>query len=207
MTHLVRRLPTKYWLYRRVGIAFLLISQCALHPQTKVEQRRAVNCHLRCTIQIDLRQWTPGAPSVLTGKIENLSEGSLETAVEPVLYLSSATSSAERDKYWAPVDLFRDRPLAVRRTSIRAGAEAIRAVPIQLKFTKKGDAIDFRIDAQHVRWARKISSVWPSQKLFSAVEPGLYDIHLVLESANGDSQSERIRIVVAASGPPKRKPN
>jgi Zn-dependent M28 family amino/carboxypeptidase len=83
-------------------------------------------------------------------------------------------------------------------------ADAIRARAIPLKFQKKGESISFRIDAQDVLWAREISSIWPSEKLFAAVEPGLYDIQLVLESESGDSESEKLPITVG--GPARGKP-
>jgi hypothetical protein len=135
------------------------------------------------------------------GKVENLTEGSLEIHVQPILYLSSKTSSAERDKYWAPVDLFQGDPLpTVKRPMDQKGeVVAIKALPITLTFNKKGESIDFRIDARHVLWEREISSVWPSRELFAAVEPGSYDLHLVLETKSGDSESANAAVVVGAS--------
>jgi hypothetical protein len=51
----------------------------------------------------------------MRGKIEYLSDSTLEVRVAPILYLTPKTSSAERDKYWAPVDLLRDSPLGLEK--------------------------------------------------------------------------------------------
>jgi hypothetical protein len=190
-----------------LGITLILDVHLVGRAQTRVEEHRKINHNIRCTIQVQDREWTPVGPAVVRGKVENLTEGSLETYVQPILYLSSKTSSAERDKYWAPVDLFRDGPLLDKRPLGQKGEGiAIKATPIKLTFKNSGEAIDFRIDARHVLWGREISSVWPSRDLFAAVEPGSYDLRLVLETKSGDSESANVAVVVDASTPHEPKP-
>jgi hypothetical protein len=189
-------------------ITLILAAQVLAGAQTRVEEHREINHNIRCTIQVQDREWTPAAPAIVRGKVENLTEGSLEIHVQPILYLSSKTSSAERDKYWAPVDLFQDAPLPTDKRSMdqKGKIVAIKLLPIKLSFNKKGDAIDFRIDARHVLWEREISSVWPSRKLFVAVDPGSYDLWLVLATKSGDSESANVAVIVGASTPSGPRP-
>jgi hypothetical protein len=84
----------------------------------RVEEHRKTNNTIRCTIQVPSPVRSPTTPAIARGKVENLSEGALEVRVVPVLYLLSKTSSAERDKYWAPVDLLRDGPLDLDKQAI-----------------------------------------------------------------------------------------
>ena len=191
-----------------LGITFILAAHLVARAQTKVEEHREINHNIRCTIQVQDREWSPAAPAIVRGRVENLTQGSLEIYVQPILYLSSKTSSAERDKYWAPVDLFQDGPLPTGKRPMEQRGEvvAIKALPIKLAFNKKGESIDFRIDARHVLWEREISSVWPSRELFATVEQGSYDLRLVLETKSGDSESANVAVVVGASAPHEPKP-
>jgi hypothetical protein len=194
--------------HRGLGITLVLSVQLLGTAQTRVEEHREINHNIRCTIQVQDREWTPAAPAIVRGKVENLVEGSLEIQVQPILYLSSKTSSAERDKYWAPVDLFQDGPLPIDKRPMDKEGEvvAIKALPIEFAFSKKAESIDFSIDARHVLWDREISSVWPSRELFTAVVPGSYDLRLVLETNSGDSQSANLAVVVGATTRHKPKP-
>ena len=191
-----------------LGITFSLAAHLVGVAQTRVKEHRQINHNIRCTIQVQDRKWTPAVPAFVRGKVENLTEGSLEIHVQPILYLSSKTSSAERDKYWAPVDLFQDTPLPVDKQPLGQKGEgvAIKAIPIKLTFQSRGEAIDFRIDARHIFWEREISSVWPSQELFAAVEPGSYDLRLVLGTKSGDCESANVAVVVETSIPHEPKP-
>jgi hypothetical protein len=195
-------------LCRCFGITLILAVQLVGGAQTRVEEPRKINRNIRCTIQVQDREWTPAAPAIVRGKVESLAEGSFEMQVQPILYLSSKTSSAGRDKYWAPVDLFRDGPLPVDKRPMDRKGEvvAIRALPTKLTFNNKGESIDFRIDARQVLWDREISSVWPSRELFAAVEPGSYDLRLVLETKSGDSESAKVTVVVGSGTPHEPKP-
>jgi hypothetical protein len=81
--------------------------------------------------------------------------------------------------------------------------EGIEPVPIHLRFSSKGDKIDFRIDAQHVLSAKEISSVWPSSAFFSTVKSDVYDLQLVLETRNGLGESPKVTISIDATKPAK----
>ena len=190
--------------YVHAGLALLLVSHAAgLSAQTRVPEMKAVNPNIRCTIRSESHNWNPAVPAVVTGTIENLSDGPLNIAVGPTLYLSPYPPTAQQDAYWAPVDVLNDSPLRLDKRPIGAKgkAEAIKPRLLQLKFKNKGDSIDFRIDAQHVLWDRVISSVWPSRRLFTVVQPGAYEVRLVLGSENGESKSNRERIAI--SKPPQ----
>jgi hypothetical protein len=191
-----------------IGIALILAARAAGMAQTRVEEHREINHNIRCTIQVEDRDWIPATPAIVHGKIENLTEGPLEIQVQPILYLSSKTSSAERDKYWGPVDLLRDGPLLVDKRPIdqKGDVIAMKPLPMKLTFSKKNESTDFRIDARHVLWEREISSVWPSRDLFAAVDPGSYDLRLVLKTKSGDSVSANVTVVVGAGASHVQKP-
>ena len=116
-----------------------------------------------CTIRVQDLKWTPAIPAIVSGKIENLSGGSLEEQLQPILYLSCKTPSAERDKYWAPVDLFGDRPLLTDERPLDQKGEVVAIKPIPVKLTfKKAEAVEFSFRCRHILWDGEISSNWPS---------------------------------------------
>jgi hypothetical protein len=178
-----------------VWVLPLLLQVAALNAQTRVVENKSQDPDIRCTIEVDRRDWKRDEPAAVIGTIENLFDGS----IMPTLYLSRPAFPRE-DTYWAPVDVLSDRPLSLdeRPFGSKSEAVAIRPKAPRLTFKKKGDSIHFRIDAQHILWDRTISSVWPSIKLFGIVEPGTYDVRLVLESERGECESDRVRVVVSA---------
>lgn len=182
-----------------LGIAVLLVFQSVATAQTRVEEHRKTNNTIRCTIQVQNPVWSPTTPAIVRGKVENVSGSTLEVPVTPILYLSSKTSSALRDSYWAPVDLLRDGPLGLDKQPMDQKGEvlAIKALPIKLVFNSKVQSIDFSVDARRVLWEKEISSVWPSRDLFAAVDPGAYDLRLVLETDSGDSESASVTVQVS----------
>jgi hypothetical protein len=135
---------------------------------------------------------------MVLGKIENLTPGSLDVEVVPILYLSSKTSNEPGDRFWAPVDLFHDGPLTTDRRPLNAKgrAVAIKARPIRLQFKNKGEIFSFRIDARNALWAKENSSVWPSLNLFSAVNSGAYELQMVLETDDGIAKSKEVAIQI-----------
>jgi hypothetical protein len=177
----------------------LLFQVALLNPQTRVFEKKSQNADIRCTIEVESREWKRDGQTAITGTIENLVDGPLDIPVAPTLYLSSPALSSE-DSYWAPVDLLKDCPLSLDKRSMgpNGGGVAIRQNALHLTFKKKGDSIHFRIDAQHILWDRTISSLWPSMKLFGVVRPGTYDVRVVLESRRGESESNRVKIIVSS---------
>jgi hypothetical protein len=150
-----------------LGIALSLVSQPLWTAQTKVEEQRKTNNAIRCTIQVQDAVWMPTTPAIVRGKVENLTEGALQ-------------------------------PLGLDKQPMDKKGEvvAIKALPINLVFSSKAQSIDFSIDARHVLWDRTISSAWPSRELFAAVDPGAYDLRLVLETETGDSESANVTVQV-----------
>jgi hypothetical protein len=187
----------------RSYLQFALTLALAFHPavmtaQSKVEQTIKTNRVVRCVIYAERSDWKPTEPAVIAGEIENAFDGPLEIKVVPVLYLSSTTSDALRDRYWSPVDLFHDAALSTDRQAIdpKATVISIKSRSILLQFKKKGDIVKFKLDARHTLWDRQISSVWPSRSLFSVIESGVYNLQLVLEADEGNSESRSLRIQI-----------
>jgi hypothetical protein len=164
-----------------------------LAMSTAMAQEDGTDQKIRCTIEVDSREWKRNAPAAITGTIENISDGPLDAFVTPTLYLA-ARGFGGGDKYWAPVDVLKDRPLTVHTIPIHA----ITQNPLHLTFKKRGASIHFRIDAQHLLWDRTISPIWPSKKFFGVVEPDTYAVRLVLESKRSESQSNRVTVVVSS---------
>jgi hypothetical protein len=185
---------------------FFACSFGGLSGQTPVEEEHKFDHNIRCVIQTERRQWNRTTEAGVSGTIENLTDGPLEMEVDPTLYLSSRTVSEMGDKYWAPADFLHDGPISTKKRAIGTDkkAEGIEPVPIRLQFKSKGDKIDFRIDAQHLLWAKVIWSGWPSLHLFSIVKSGDYDLLLVLETGNGRVESPKVRVSIDASKPPKQ---
>jgi hypothetical protein len=197
--------------FSRCGVC-LAVTSCfllaynsgGLSGQTGVEEKHKFNRDIQCLIQTERRQWNRQSEAIISGTIENLADGPLELDVDPALYLSSRTSGRMGDKFWAPVDLLHDSPVGTDKNHDVGGVGvSIEPRPIRLQFRKSGDKVDFRIDAQHLLWAKEISSVWPSSALFSAVKSDHYDLQLVLETDNGRVESPKVRVSIDASKPPK----
>jgi hypothetical protein len=181
-----------------LNLLVLLVAAVAASAQSSNAKQSEHNSAIGCTIQVPDAVWSPTKPAIVRGKVENLTERALEVRVQPILYLWSKTSSAERDRYWAPVDLLRDGPLGLDKQPMdrKGDVVAIKPLPIKLVFSSKGQSIDFSIDARHVLWDREVSSVWPSRELFAAVDPGGYDLRLVLETDAGDSESAKLTVQI-----------
>lgn len=184
------------------GIALSLLVTSVAGAQTRVEEHRKAKNNLRCTIQVENPMWGQTTPAIVRVMVENLSENALEVRIYPALQLSSRISNAERDKYWGPVDLLRDGPLDVSKQPVGKGsAVAIKPIPITLAFSTKMQSFNFSIDAQRVRWAREISSVWPSQELFATVDPGTYNLRLVLGTGTDEIASQIVTVQIGDDGP------
>jgi hypothetical protein len=176
-----------------------------LPAQIAVKEKHQVNNDVRCVIRTEQRQWNRNGETVVSGTIENLTDGPLDLEVEPALYLSSRTSTEMGNKFWAPVDVLHDCPIGTDRHSLGANGAgvSIKARPIHLQFKNKDDKIEFRIDAQHLLWAKEISSVWPSSAFFSTVKSDVYDLQLVLETRNAVAESPKVTISIDATKPAK----
>jgi len=188
-------------LYMRFALSLALAFLPAMATaQTKVEKEDPHSRVIRCVIDTERSDWNANEAAIVTGQVESLSDGPLDVKVVPILYLSSATSDALGATLWSPVDVFHDTALGTDRQVINPGASAktisIKSRPVLLQFKKKGDSINFKIDARHSLWAKTVSSVWPSEPLFSVIEPGTYNVQLVLETDGGNSESQKLRIQI-----------
>jgi len=165
-----------------------------------LEPRETPDRSIRCTIQTERQKWSRNADAVVVGKIENLTDEPLELELVPELYLSSKTSMALGDIFWAPVDIFHDAPLATDRkpTDKNGLGVSIETRPIRLGL-QKDETVNFKIDARHVKWAQQISSVWPSFDLFSTVKSDVYDLQLALETNTGTARSNKIAVTIDAN--------
>jgi hypothetical protein len=181
-----------------VASLFLTHSTAGLSDQTKVEENQRFNHDIGCEIQVEHRQWNRNSETAVSGTIENLNDGDLELDVNPTFYLSPRAPGETGDKYWAPADVLHDSPIAINKNG-----GGIEPRPIHLRFKNKGDKIDFRVDAQHLLWAKVISSVWPSSSLFSTVKTGDYDLQLVMETENGRVGSAQVKVSPDVSKSPK----
>lgn len=181
----------------------LAYSSVGLSGQTTVEENHKFNHDIRCVIQTERRQWSRNTEIVISGTIENLTDGPLELEVDPAFYLSSRTSSEMGDAFWAPVDLLHDSPIGTDKHADGVGV-SIKPRSIRLQFKSKGDKIDFRIDARHLLWAKTIWSGWPSSAFFSVVKSDDYDLQLVIETDNGRVESPKVHVLIDAGKPPKQ---
>jgi hypothetical protein len=86
---------------------------------------------VRCLIQTERPQWNRNTETVISGTIENLTDGPLQLEVYPGLSLTSRASSELGDGFWAPVDLLRDTPLATNKRSIGEDGKAVDIEPRQ----------------------------------------------------------------------------
>jgi hypothetical protein len=196
-------LSFRYALYIGLIAVLFAFSPGESSTQTAVEEKHQFNRDIGCVIQTERNKWNRTTDAVISGTLENLTNGPLGVELDAHFYLSSRTGLAEMgDKYWAPVDLLHDKPISIEKHPVRP--DKILPVPIRLRFKSKGDKIDFRIDAQHLLWAKVISSVWPSSKLFTTVKSDEYDLQLVLETDSGTVESSKVKVSIDASETPKR---
>jgi hypothetical protein len=191
-------------LFRYAAYIGLLTVLTAFSPgeslaQTEVQEKHQFNHDIRCLIQTERNKWNGTTDAVISGTLENLTDGPLAMELDATFYLSSRT---EGDKYWAPVDLLHDKPISIEKHPLTPGK--ILPVPIHFRFKSKGDQIEFRIDAQHLLWAKVISSVWPSSQLFTTVKSDEYDLQLVLETDSGTVESPKVKVSIDASKTPKQ---
>jgi hypothetical protein len=188
-----------------VVTCFLLASSTSgVSNQTRVEEKHKLNHDIRRAIQAEHRQWNRNTETIISGTIENLTDGPLDLNVDPAFYLSSRTTSEMADKFWAPADVLNDRPIGLEKADVGGAAVSIEPRSIHLQFKNGGDKVDFRVDAQQLLWAEEISSVWPHSGLFSTVKSDEYDLQLVMETDNGRVESPKVKISIDASRPPQR---
>jgi len=166
----------------------------ATYAQKNIEMAKVPNTDIACAITIENSLWQPNSPALVRGVVTNVSQHPAAFMVEPTLLLTP--KSPEGDSYWSPVDIFRGVPLGTITRSVGKQAQTIQPRSIPLKFSKGAQEIQFQIDASSLFWAKQISSVWPSQRLFSAVSPGAYSLTLLLGTNHGDCETPRVDVTL-----------
>jgi hypothetical protein len=116
---------------------------------------------LKCSIIAEKTFWANSEPVMVSVIVENISEGKVSLRTIPAFTLNEM-------QYWCPVDIVgEDHNLPANARSI-----------ISLE---KGAQINSRIDISKLGWDRGISSIWPSQNLYSLVPTGKYKLRLNIE--------------------------
>jgi hypothetical protein len=158
------------------AISALLPSASFALPQS--EWNAPTSNTVRCALTAGNRAWEKSEPAVVTVKIENLTSKELNLKIIPEFFLKGD------GEYSAPTDVVHDRPIAFQKTLIgKQGPAAMRPVELGLHLNARS-TLTFEIDAAKTKWARTISSVWPSQPL-SAVPSGQYSLRLEFDDAEG----------------------
>ena len=128
--------------------------------------------NVRCGVEIGDSAWIEGKPGIVHAVIENVSKETLYLDVVPFFILENRDAGdgddkAGKEEYWCPIDL------------TRIAARAINSEPDRL--TLEGEETKrFDIDFASLRCGRTISAVWPDQEFFSVVQPGEYNVRLIL---------------------------
>jgi hypothetical protein len=133
----------------------------------------------RCVIWVDHEHWKKNQPAIIRGYIVNLTDQDLKICLATNLFLAP---SKEKDKlknsFYSPVDLLTNETLDIN------GKTAM--------IISKRRKIDFVLDANKLKWAKTISSVWPVESLFNAVNKGVY----YLSVGFGKIESNSVRVVL-----------
>jgi hypothetical protein len=185
----------------------LLVLACSLSPAAQVEEKlppHPANV-IGCVITLDKADWSSNKPANVSGAIDNISDHELELGILPSLELKThrvsaalGTYRAQEESYWAPADLFEDKPLETDRDEIKKGVLAISPKALHLKLPRNGTA-KFTLDASKLKWARTVSSIWPDQPLFTVVPSGTYDLTLVIETSAYRFRSNHVKVEIKSS--------
>lgn len=185
-----------------VLVGLLSINQNAnFFDQGSADQTKKSNKPIGCVIYTERRDWDAANPAIVYGTIENLSDGPIEVAYWPALYLSASGTGPEshwapKGRFVAPVDLVPGDPFSAKSHVVENEAGPDHA--LHLKFKRKGDKFDFnKIDVRKLIWANELTSARPSLKLFAVVPPGSYDLQLELENETGVCESTQIRVTIS----------
>jgi hypothetical protein len=155
-------------------------------PQSK-EDSSASNT-VRCVLTVESRTWKKGSPANIAVKVENLTEASLNLKIVPEFFLEGD------DEYSAPTDIVHNKPIGLRQTLMGSkGPVEMRVIQLNLHLDSMSTST-FEVDATKTKWARTVSSVWPSQAL-STLPSGHYSLRLEFTDAAGKAvTSNRISV-------------
>ena len=89
----------RYAIY--MGLIAVLFSPGESSTQTAVVEKHQFNHDIGCVIQTERNKWNRTTDAVISGTLENLTDGPLAVELDATFYLSSRTGLAEMgDKYW-----------------------------------------------------------------------------------------------------------
>jgi len=145
---------------------------------------------LICTISLSNSSWHKGGTTTITVRLRNSSPVDLDFDSSPVIVLSKIPDGPP-DSYWAPVDLPANRPIAIREDR----DSTITPLPSHLHVSKKS-AVEFVIDADHMKWDRQISSTWPIRAFWEAISSGEYSLWLEVGTNDSRIKSNKIRLSI-----------
>jgi hypothetical protein len=122
--------------------------------------------------------------------LENLTGHDLDLKTIPEFYLQGV-----QETYTSPTDIVQNKPIDIKRVSIKDGVDGLEPVPLTIHLDKQGGST-FEVDAAKTKWDREISSVWPSRSLRSLL-PGPYSLRLEFEDAAGRLvRSNEVKVVL-----------
>jgi hypothetical protein len=164
-------------------VFFLLPAQAYADQQSSAKQ--ALSNYVRCVIRIDVTPWKRDGPAPVNIRLENLTDRNLDLRIIPTLYLTPVSQSGNEDAaYWAPTDIMQNKALDTQKKPSADGVgTSVTQIPLNVHLDKHGLSV-FQIDASKSRWAKAISSIWPSSPM-SIIPPGPYSLHLELDDNAG----------------------
>jgi len=172
-----------------VGAIACVLLTLGVQARPQDEQRPTSNT-VRCLLTAENRTWKKGEPAGVTVKLENLTDGGLNLKIIPEFFLNGD------EEYSAPTDVVHDKPIDVEKVPIKGGkVVGIRPVSLKVRLNARSTSI-FEVDLAKTKWARTISSVWPSRPL-SALPSGQYLLRLEFTDSHGRSvKSNGITVIL-----------
>jgi hypothetical protein len=145
---------------------------------------------LACTISMSNTSWHKGGTTAITVRLRNSSPVDLDLGAYPVLILSKIPDGPP-DSYWTPIDLPANKPAAIRKDR----DTTITPLPAHLHIPKKS-AVEFVVDADHMKWDRQISSTWPNRAFWKTIPSGEYSLWLEVGTKDSGIKSNELRLTI-----------
>jgi len=184
-------------------LALLLsVHNRALAGQTDAGKNLKANPVITCAIRTEHREWNPAQPATVYITIESLSDNPSEIPLWSLLYLSPSS----------PVTY--SKPIGVNTGRIAAGVDASALSPFgrpsgagvrdrkgddsaRLRFSHKGEKVEFVIDARNLTWDFETANRTPTFRLFEITKPGAYDLQFHMYWESGACESPKVRVSIA----------
>lgn len=124
----------------------------------------------KLVVSVEQPEWARGGPLWVTLEIRNPGKTDIR-GIAALRLVKQPKEELERNSLWAP--------LVLQETS---AIPASRPAP---SVVKAGQELKFKVDVQQLKWARSISSMWPSEDLFSVGSGGDYSLYLDIQIKEG----------------------